>query len=149
MHLTIFSSCNLNIRQYLRLFGNVHYICTFKICGKYLAVKSHFFEFARLTVWLTLAKVTILDVCEKEEHPCLLCILDTNLSGLQKDGLQTTRVQIVTTRLNCLLQFLQQKLAIKLLFCLNRSQKWLIDIKIMVNNSKQRDRMAMMNAMVS
>ena len=30
------------------------YICTFKICGKYLAVNSYFFEFARLTLWLTL-----------------------------------------------------------------------------------------------
>jgi hypothetical protein len=33
----------------------VMYIGTVKICGKYLAVKSHFFEFARLTLWLTLA----------------------------------------------------------------------------------------------
>ena len=30
------------------------YIGTVKIFGKYLAVKSHFFEFARLTLWLTL-----------------------------------------------------------------------------------------------
>ena len=30
------------------------YICTFKICGKYLAVNSYFFELARLTLWLTL-----------------------------------------------------------------------------------------------
>ena len=34
----------------------VVYICTVKICGEYLAVLSHVFEFTWLTLWLTLIR---------------------------------------------------------------------------------------------
>ena len=36
----------------------VMYICTVKICGEYLAVKSHFFEFAGSTLNLLPTKVS-------------------------------------------------------------------------------------------
>ena len=43
----------------------VMYIYTIKICGEYLAVKSHLFEFVRLTLWLTLnLAVEILDISQ-------------------------------------------------------------------------------------
>ena len=43
----------------------VYILCTVKICGEYLAVKSHLFEFVRLTLWLTLnLAVEILDISQ-------------------------------------------------------------------------------------
>ena len=51
----------------------VYILCTVKICGEYLAVMSHFFEFSRLTPFLILALFSKLSLTSREtaEISCL------------------------------------------------------------------------------